>query len=159
MRFPTILLALVALAVPATASAAPRVLPPSDQDLTAAQAVKRTCAARLLSANANGIARDMWKAPMSGFVNVRLSGARRSDWDLAVFDAASGARLGSSQAFGSTELVQTWVTSGQRLSIQGCRRSGARRSALEVQLVDVAPPKQLAKGACRKAKSPPLGIF
>ena len=73
---------------------------------------------------------------MSGFVNVRLSGARSADWDLAVFDAASGRRLGSSQAFGSTELVQTWVTSGQRLSIQGCRRSGARRSELEVQLVD-----------------------
>ena len=31
LRFPTILLALLALAVPATASAAPRVLPASDQ--------------------------------------------------------------------------------------------------------------------------------
>ena len=143
MRFPTFLLALIALAVPATAGAAPRVLPATDTGLAAADAVKRTCATRLLSADARGIDRDTWKAPMSGFVNVRLSGARSADWDLAVFDAASGRRLGSSQAFGSTELVQTWVTSGQRLTIQGCRRSGARRSELEVQLVDLQPPKQL----------------
>ena len=142
MRFPTILLALLALTVPATAGAAPRVLPATETNLTAADAAKRTCAARLLSADRRGIARESWKAPMSGFVNVRLSGARRADWDLTVFDAASKRRMGSSQAFGSTELVQTWVTSGQRLAIQGCRRSGSRRSALEVQLVDLAPPKQ-----------------
>jgi hypothetical protein len=141
VRFPTLLIALLVLALPATASAAPRALPATETNLTAAQAVKRTCADRLLSADARGIARESWRAPMSGFVNVRLSGARKADWDLAVFDAASDRRLGSSQAFGSTELVQTWVTSGQRLSIQGCRRSGSRRSALGVQLVDLAPPK------------------
>ena len=144
MRFPTILLALLALTVPAAAAgAAPRVLPSTETNLMAADAVKRTCAARLLSADRRGIARGGWKAPMSGFVNVRLSGAQRADWDLAVFDAASKRRMGSSQAFGSTELVQTWVTSGQRLAIQGCRRSGSRRSVLEVQLVDLAQPKQL----------------
>ncbi|HYH58219.1 MAG TPA: M14 family zinc carboxypeptidase [Thermoleophilaceae bacterium] len=141
MRFPTVLLALLALTATATA-ATPRVLPATEERLSAADTVKRTCAARLLSADARGIARETWRAPMSGFVNVRLSGARNADWDLAVFDAASKRRMGSSQAFGSTELVQTWVTSGQALSIQGCRRSGSRTAALEVQLVDVAPPKK-----------------
>jgi len=128
------------------------VLPATETKLTAADAVKRTCAARLLSADRRGIARERWTAPMSGFVNVRLSGARRADWDLVVFDAASGRRLGSSQAFGSTELVQTWVTSGQELAIQGCRRSGARRSALEVQLVDLVPPKELGTPSLVRVK-------
>ncbi|MGH2838974.1 MAG: M14 family zinc carboxypeptidase [Thermoleophilaceae bacterium] len=143
MRVPTVLIAVLSLTVPATAGAAPRVLPATETNLTAADAVKRTCAAQLLSGSKSGIARENWRAPMSGFVNVSLSGARSADWDLAVFDAASGRRLGSSQAFGSTELFQAWVTSGQRLAIQGCRRSGARSSALEIQLVDLAPPKDL----------------
>jgi hypothetical protein len=152
LRYPTILLALLALALPATAGAAPRVLPATETKLAAADAVKRTCGARLLRADRRGIARKSWRAPMSGFVNVRLAGARKADWDLAVFDAASRRRMGSSQAFGSTELVQTWVTSGQRLAIQGCRRSGARRSVLEVQLVDVAPPKKLGTPSLVRVK-------
>jgi hypothetical protein len=142
----------VALTLPAAAEAAPRVLPATETKLTAADAVKRICAARLLGAQRRGIARESWRAPMSGFVNVRLSGARKADWDLAVFDAASGRRMGSSQAFGSTELVQTWVTSGQRLAVQGCRRNGARASRLEMQLVDVAPPKRLGTPSLVRVK-------
>jgi hypothetical protein len=145
LRNPTIaLVALVALIVPTTAAAAPRALPPVEKQLSSAAAVKRTCATRLYAPRARGVDRVSWKAPMSGFVNVRTSGARRSDWDLAVFDAASGARKGSSQAFGSTELVQTWVSSGDRLEVQGCRRAGrARGAALEIQLIDLKPPKRL----------------
>lgn len=44
---------------------------------------------------------------MSGFVSVRLSGARRADWDLTVADAASGRRLAV-----STEGVATWTEPG-----------------------------------------------
>src|SRR5688500_3473693 len=90
--------ALTAVLLPSTAAAAPRALPPVEKHLTAAKAAKRTCAARLLTANKRGIARASWRAPMSGYVNVRLTGARRGDWDLVVFDAANGRRLGSSQA-------------------------------------------------------------
>ena len=152
MRFPTVLLALLALLVPATANAAPRVLPPVEKSLAADDAVERTCATRLVNPDRRGIARRAWKAPMSGFVNVRTSGPRRTDWDLAVFDTASGRRLGSSQAFGSTEVVQTWVTSGQRLAIQGCLRRGSRRAALEVELVDLRPPKQLGTPSLVRVK-------
>ena len=71
-----------------------------------------------------------------------MSGARRGDWDLAVFDAKTKRALASSQGFSSDELAQTWVTSGQRLAIQGCRRSGRARAAkLSIQLVDIARPK------------------
>ncbi|MGH2838975.1 MAG: M14 family zinc carboxypeptidase, partial [Thermoleophilaceae bacterium] len=145
MRFPTVLLALLALAVPATAgAAAPRFLPPVKERLSDATSVKRTCAADLLSARKRGIDRASYRAPMSGFVNVRMQGKRRPDWDLAVFDATTGRRLASSQAFGSRELAQTWVDSGQRLAIQGCRRSGRSRAVpVSVRLVDVAAPKNL----------------
>ena len=154
MRFPTVLFVLLALALPATAgAAAPRALPPVEKDLVAAKAVKRTCATRLRGSQARGIDVAAWTAPMSGFVNVRMSGARRSDWDLAVFDRASGRRMGSSQAFQSTELVQTWVASGQQLTLQGCRRSGRSRSAaLEVELIDLEPPKQLGTPSLVRVK-------
>ena len=145
MRFPTILLALLALVLPATAGAAtPRFLPPVKERLSDATSVERTCAARLLKARKRGVDRASYRAPMSGFVNVRMRGKRRPDWDLAVFDAKTGRLLTSSQAFGSRELAQTWVDSGQRLAIQGCRRSGRRRAVpVSVQLVDVAAPKNL----------------
>ena len=142
MRFPTVLLALPVLALPATADAAPRFLPPVEKQLTAATAKERTCVAQLSSARKRGIDRTTYTAPMSGFVNVRLSGARRGDWDLAVFDARTKRRAGLLAGFSSNELAQTWVTSGQRLAIQGCRRSGRARAAnLSVQLVDIARPK------------------
>ena len=141
MRLSLIALALTALLIPTTAGAAPRVLPPVEKNMTAAKAAERTCAARLLSADRRGIARAGWTAPMSGFLNVRLSGPRRGDWDLALFDAASKRRLGSSQAFGSTELVQVWVSAGQRVAAQGCRRSGGtRRTRVSFELVDLARP-------------------
>ena len=143
--------ALTALILPAAANAAPRALPPVQKQLTADKAVKRTCATTLRSGKARGIARTTYRAPMSGYVNVRLGGAR-GDWDLAVFDATSRRRMGSSQAFGSNELVQVWVTSGQRLAIQGCRRSRGRRAALEVQLIDVKPPKRLGTPSLVRVK-------
>ena len=145
MRFPTIPLALLALALPATAGAAPpSFLAPVKEKLSDATSVKRTCAARLLSAHKRGVDRESYRAPMSGFVNVRMSGRRRPDWDLAVFDRGTKRLLASSQAFGSRELAQTWVESGQQLAIQGCRRSGRSRAArLSIQLVDMAPPKGL----------------
>ena len=142
MRFPTVLLVLLALSIPATAGAtAPSFLPPVKDQLSASKAAKRMCAARLLPDSRRGIERSGYRAPMSGFVNVRLSGPRRGDWDLAVFDRRSKTLLASSQAFRSRELAQTWVASGQRLTIQACRRSGRGRSArVSTQLVDVKPP-------------------
>ena len=154
MRFPTILLALLALALPATAgAAAPRFLPPVKERLSDATSVERTCAARMLRARKQGVDRASYRAPMSGFVNVRMSGKRRPDWDLAVFDAKTKRLLTSSQAFGSRELAQTWVDSGQRLAIQGCRRSGRRRAVpVSVQLVDVRCAQEPGDAAARAGR-------
>ena len=145
MRFPTILLALLVLALPATASAAtPNVLPPVKKRLSDRASVERTCAADLLRARKRGIDREGYRAPMSGYLNVRMASRRRADWDLAVFDRSTKELLASSQSFGSRELAQTWVESGQRLAIQGCHHSGrARRARVAMELVDIAPPKEL----------------
>src|SRR4051794_7193251 len=109
-------------AVPAAAGAAAyTALPPVLKTLSAPAVGGSSCAADQASSLA-GIAKTDYVAPMSGYVSVRGSAPDSSDWDLAVFDAATGRRIGASQGFGSHEVVQTWVTSGQRLSIQACRR-------------------------------------
>jgi hypothetical protein len=117
----------LALALPVTATASVR--PPVGLPL-----VKRVATA--------GKPAPIYRAPMSGFVAIRSAGVRRGDWDLDVIDAASGRKLGASHGFGSREVVQTYVTAGQRLRLRAVRRSGrARRMPLTVKLYNLAPPK------------------
>src|SRR4051812_8038141 len=128
-------------AVPGGALAAPTTLQPVLDTLTAPAAVARSCEDSV-SSSLLGIDKATYVAPMSGYVTVRGEAPDTSDWDLAVFDAATGRRIGASQGFGSNEVVQTWVAAGQRLTIQGCRRHGdASRFDVSTTLVDVAPPK------------------
>ncbi len=88
-----------------------------------------------------GVSRKVYRAPMTGFMSTRLRGPRRANWDLAVFDAA-GNRRAASLGFGRRELVQTWVTSGERMTLQTCRRDGKRRrGAMRISFADVQPPK------------------
>jgi hypothetical protein len=132
----------LALGVPAAAgaAAAPTLLPAVTKTLTAAAAAPAgapACATR--GATAPGSATATYTAPMSGYVNARLSG--RGDWDLLLRDAKTGKRIGASQGFGGAELVQAWIGAGQRVVAQGCRRAGGATSAtVAFSLVDVAPP-------------------
>jgi hypothetical protein len=131
--------ALLALAAPAAAQAAPAKLPLVQRTLDAVSATARAdCALR----GAGGATdRTTYTAPVGGFLDVRTRGGR-GDWDLAVRDARTGALLGASQGFGANEVVQTWVRGGQRLSVQACRRQGASRSlGLDLQLVKAKLPK------------------
>jgi hypothetical protein len=115
-------------------------LPPVKRTLSAPAAKQRDCARRA-GTRAKGVGRSTWKAPMDGYATVRLAGARKSDWDLAVYDKARRRYIGSSSAFGSTEVVQTWVQSGQKLLLQGCRQNGrAKRVTASVTLADLKPP-------------------
>src|SRR4051794_29503451 len=136
---PAALAGLIA-AVPGPALAAPVALKPALDTLTAPAAVARSCEADAGS-GLLGIAKTSYVAPMSGYVTVRGSAPDTSDWDLAVFDAATDKLVGASQGFGSNEVVQTWVAAGDRLTIQGCRRHGdAATFNIATTLVDVAPP-------------------
>src|SRR3954468_20740101 len=140
-------------AVPSTAPAAPAMLKPVLDTLTAPTAVARSCEADAGS-SLLGVDKAAYVPPMSGYVPGRGDAPSTSDWDLAVFDAASGKRLGASQGFGSNEVVQTWVAAGQRLAIQGCRRHGdAATFNVSTTLVDVAPPKYEGKSQLIQVKA------
>ena len=126
--------------LPATASAEESVatLPAVTQQLDAASAQARDCR---VDATGQGIDSATWTAPMSGYVTARLNAPANSDWDAALFDVASGQLLGSSAAFRSQEVVQGWVQSGQKLRLQGCRRTGPAQAATSsFTLTDIKPP-------------------
>ena len=92
-----------------------------------------------------GTRRTTYTAPMSGFATVRLRAAR-GDWDLALFDS-TGRRLAGSMAFGAREVAQSWVRSGDRVTIQACHRSGrAKRAVASITLADVDLPASAVAG-------------
>ena len=106
--------------------------------LTEAESVKRTCHASLVAGNA-GVAKRSVVAPATGLIQARLSGPRRGDWDLGVFDADGRAVAGSAH-FRNRELAEGIVVKGQRLTIQACRRSGpTRRVRLKVESIRLEP--------------------
>lgn len=125
----------------AASSSAPGAAPPDERTLVAGAAVPRTCSAGLRP-GARGVAVASWTAPASGFLDVRSSGADGSDWDLVVFDAGNRQALATSEAFGSREVAQTWVTPGQRIAIQGCHRSGdATQLPVQIQFTMAQKPE------------------
>lgn len=122
----------LALILPAAAgSVASAATPQSPTVLPAVATTIRAPAATCRSAS--------YRAPMSGYLDTRL--VARGDWDLVLRDTA-GRRLGASRSFGGRELLQRWVRSGDRVTAQACRRSGAGATArVTFRLVDVAPPE------------------
>jgi hypothetical protein len=134
-------LALAAAIVPSMAVAAPATLP----------TVKRT-----LSASTRSCDTTSYRAPMAGFVSVRDDGTTRGDWDLAVVDNRSRSTVGASKAFGSNELVQSFVSAGQRVTIRGCHVSGSD-STFPVSIIfsDAKPPKATRPSLVRVGTSNP----
>ena len=102
--------------------------------VTAERSVARECQAKP-ALGARGVDGLRYTAPASGLIQARLSG-RGGDWDVAVFDAASGKRVAASAAFRSNELAESFVTRGQRLVVQACRfRGGVDQARLSVQTI------------------------
>src|SRR3954468_11009640 len=148
----SVLPALALMAAPAAAQ--PTALPTATRTLTAATAVKRTCANTADHA-ARGVAISRYTAPMSGYLTARLSAPASSDWDLVAVDRASGRRLASSEAFRSNEVVQTWTTAGQGIDLLACRRSGSAGSArLALTMVDAAAPADLGTASLIRVTAP-----
>ncbi len=88
-----------------------------------------------------------YRVPMAGYLTTTLRGS--GDWDLAL--RASGRSLGASQGFGGDEVVQAWVSAGERITAVACRRPGATgRARVAFHLVDAKPAK--AQGATRVAR-------
>ncbi|HEV7804456.1 MAG TPA: M14 family zinc carboxypeptidase [Solirubrobacteraceae bacterium] len=117
-------LAALVCAVPAGASVAPATLPALVRTLTATGQAACTT--------------TTYRAPLPGFLDARLRGG--GDWDLELRDAA-GRTLAGSHGFGGNEVAQAWVRIGQRVTVRGCRRHGAGRSArTTLRLAKVALP-------------------
>jgi hypothetical protein len=107
-------------------------------NVSASQAVERTCFARDLSSGAGFASRNV-TSPALGFIQARLL-APGGDWDLGVFDAETGRTVAGSAHFRSRELAEGVVGKGQRLVVQACRLSGATSTArlnVEVDEIDV----------------------
>jgi hypothetical protein len=142
----------VALALPATATAAVSVtgLPSTTQKLSIPSAATHSCAASQ-TAGARGVSLRSYVAKADGAVTAHLRGSARDNWDLALFDAASGRRLDASQAWGANEVVQAVVRKGQALMIQACRQSG-QSSRMKLTIDGVKAP--LAdRGSARPSES------
>src|SRR3954465_14666698 len=121
-----IMTALLCLALPGSASAAAGVtkLSPTSQTLAIPSAAGGSCTTRQ-SAGTRGVAVSRYSAVSDGAITAHLRGGGYDDWDLALFDAASGRRLDASFGFGANEIVQAVVRKGQVLAIQACRIKGS----------------------------------
>ncbi|CAA9501315.1 MAG: Carboxypeptidase T precursor [uncultured Solirubrobacteraceae bacterium] len=105
--------------------------PAGAAELTTSQTTaKRGCIDRLAADGARGTTRTAYTATATGLVHARLTGAKGSDWDLAIFDARTRERVAGSASFGSKELAEGFVSKGQRLTIQACRLSGNGKATL-----------------------------
>jgi zinc carboxypeptidase len=93
------------------------------RSLAVGQAVPRTCQAGLAPAGAPGTARAAFEPHALGVATLRLAGAG-GDWDLALFDAATGRALNAGATYGPSELATATVWPGQALIAQACRRTG-----------------------------------
>lgn len=105
--------------------------------LSTPTAVPGDCARALLGGP--GVARREWTAPADGEARVRLVG-RDGDWDLALFDAATGALVSASAGTGPREIATAPVRRGTTLEIQACRRTGDSAVAglhLDLRRLDV----------------------
>jgi hypothetical protein len=115
-------------------------LPAVKRSVSASGATNASCYEGLRSGK--GIATTTYRAPMSGFVDVRSAGTK-GDWDLALYDVRNPRRaVQGSNGFDSREVTQSWATAGQRFTIQACRRAGASRSLpLAITFTDAVAPK------------------
>src|SRR5688500_18349080 len=87
-----------------------------------------SCSARVLSAGPGVLTRSA-TVPESGWVRAELDGAGRGDWDLAVFERASGRLVAASSSFGGDEVAEGLAAKGTRLVVQACRMSGGGERA------------------------------
>lgn len=121
------MLALGGIGFPGGAEAAPveRLLA---TEVSADAPVARSCHDGVVSSGPGVDVREV-TMPQAGLVRVDLGGSTAGDWDVAVFDAASGRLIAGSASRGTNEVAEGFVGTGQRLIIQACRYSGSTRSA------------------------------
>ena len=118
------------------------VVPPAGaQPIRAETAVARDCATSLVTGSAAGVAERRWTAPADGLLTVRLEGGGAPDWDLAIFRHGEPHAVAASTSVTSDELARAWVSAGDRLTIQACRRAGGMAAVpLSLDFLQIARP-------------------
>src|SRR5882724_2943870 len=127
-------LVIFGLTVPAATAA--------DNVLRADQSVARSCYSSVQPRRAGGVDQREVTSTVDGLIQARLApqGGAEGDWDLAVFDKATGGVVAASSAFRSRELAESFVKKGQQLVVQACRYSGSARSVtLGVDFLALTP--------------------
>jgi hypothetical protein len=94
--------------------------------VSAASGAHRECAAR--AASGAGVVTRQVTAPMSGIVGAKLNAAS-GDWDLAVFESATGRTVAASAGLNAVEVASGFVGRAATLTVQACRLSGSAGSA------------------------------
>ena len=110
--------------------------------LRADKSVARSCFAKVLPKGTSGTDRRELTSTVDGLVQARLKPAQgaEGDWDVAVFDKATGAVVAASAALRTHELAESFVKKGQELVVQGCRYGGsAGQAQLGVDFLALTP--------------------
>ncbi|ONI87803.1 peptidase M14 [Saccharothrix sp. ALI-22-I] len=104
----------------------------ADNVLRSDKAVARSCFEKPLPKGAAGVDRREVTSTVDGLVQARLrpQGSGSGDWDVAVFDKATGKVVAASAALRSSELAESFVTKGQELVVQACRYTGSSRTVV-----------------------------
>jgi hypothetical protein len=104
----------------------------ADNVLTSDRAVNRACSAGVLAPGTPGVDRRDVTSTVDGVVQARLrpQAGAEGDWDLAVFDKATGGIVAASAALRSRELAESFVKKDQQLIVQGCRLDGPGRTVV-----------------------------
>ncbi|MEV4316588.1 M14 family zinc carboxypeptidase [Actinocrispum sp. NPDC049592] len=113
-----------------------------DNVMRADQSVARACYSSVQPRRAQGVDAREVTSTVDGLVQARLSprGGGEGDWDVAVFDKATGGVVAASSAFRSHELAESFVKKGQQLVVQACRYGGqARTVTLGIDFLALTP--------------------
>lgn len=114
----------------------------ADNVLRADASSNRACHTAVQSRRAQGVDQREVTSTVDGLVQARLAprDGAEGDWDVAVFDKATGSVVAASAALRSRELAESFVKKGQQLVVQGCRYSGSARSVtLGVDFLALTP--------------------
>jgi zinc carboxypeptidase len=105
-----------ALVLAAPASAADLL----DTSVPIDRAVERSC---IDGAGGDGATQRSVTVPATGWLTTRLE-AGTGDWDVALYDAQSGRRIGGAASPRASEISEDFVPAGQQVTVQACRLSG-----------------------------------
>ncbi|MFB9297786.1 M14 family zinc carboxypeptidase [Kibdelosporangium philippinense] len=102
----------------------------ADNVMRADGSAGQACYESVQSRRAQGIDQREVTSTVDGLIQARLAprDGAEGDWDIAVFDKATGKVVAASSALRSRELAESFVKKNQQLIVQACRYSGSARA-------------------------------